>query len=132
MTIPLEEKGPSLIAISPDSYSVAVTVNTKLFFFNGLTGECDQIIDNVFNSNIFFILLRKIEYFLFINFEDSVCEIGFSNDNNYLAVAGDRHVKIFRNITGHKSAIQDLEAQLKTVKTQSGKERIEQLIQQHR
>lgn len=64
--------------------------------------------------------------------KDSVCEIAFSNDNNYLAVAGDRHVKIFRNITGHKSAILDLESQLKTVKTQSGKERIEQLIEQHR
>lgn len=130
MTIPLEEKGPSLITISPDSYSVAVTVNTKLLFFNGVTGECDQIIDNIFNSKDIF---EKIKIFLFqIIFKDSICEISFSNDNNYLAVAGDRHVKIFRNITGHKSAILDLESQLKTVKTQSGKERIEQLIEQHR
>ncbi|RNA06630.1 transducin beta 2 [Brachionus plicatilis] len=112
LTVPLDQKGPSLIAISPDSYSVAVTVNTTLLFFNGLTGQCDEVIDNVFN--------------------DSICEISFSTDNNYLAVAGDRHVKIFRNITGHKTAIQDLKSQLKTVKTQSGKERIEQLIGQHR
>lgn len=49
LTVPIEEKGPSLIAISPDSYSVAVTVNTHLMFYDGLTGNCDQVIENIFN-----------------------------------------------------------------------------------
>ncbi|CAF0719924.1 unnamed protein product [Brachionus calyciflorus] len=112
LTISVDEKGPSLIAISPDSYSVAVTVNNKLYFYNGLNGECDQVIDNIFN--------------------DSVTELMFSSDNKYLSVAGDRHVKIFKNITGHKVAVQDLESQIKNAKTQGAKERIEQQIQEHK
>ena len=59
-------------------------------------------------------------------------EILFSNDNLYLAVACDKHVKVFHNVTGHKVAIQDLDKNLKATKTQGAKERLEQLIDAHR
>lgn len=60
--------------------------------------------------------------------------MSFSPDNKYLAVACDRHIKVFYNITGHRVAIVDFEAKLKTSakKTQAAKERMEQAIQEHK
>lgn len=59
--------------------------------------------------------------------------MSFSPDNKYLAVACDRHIKVFYNITGHRVAISDFEAKLKTsAKTQAAKERMEQAIQEHK
>ena len=52
LSVNIEDKGPSLIAISPDSYSVAVVINFKLLFYNGLNGECDQIIENDYIGKI--------------------------------------------------------------------------------
>lgn len=108
----LEVKGPSLIAISPDSFSVAIVINNQLRFYDALNYNCDQIIDNVFN--------------------DSASEILFSNDNKYLALACDKQVKVFHNVTGHRVALSDLESSLKTAKTQGAKERIQQLIDEHK
>lgn len=112
LTGKLNTTGPSLIALSPDSYSVAVSVGDKIYFFDGLTAKCDEIIENACN--------------------DEINEICFSNDNKYLAVACDRQVKIFYNITGHKVAINDLSEKLKAAKTQASKERMEQNIEEHR
>ena len=44
--------GPSLIAISPDSYSIAVSVNNHLMFFDGLTGKQDELVENICNGKI--------------------------------------------------------------------------------
>jgi hypothetical protein len=63
---------------------------------------------------------------------DSATEIQFSNDNKYLAIACDKHIKVFHNITGHRVALNDLESNLKTCKTQGAKERIESLICEHK
>lgn len=63
---------------------------------------------------------------------ESAAEILFSNDNKYLAIACDKHVKVFYNVTGHRVAINDLETNLKTAKTQGAKERMQQLIDEHR
>lgn len=49
-----------------------------------------------------------------------------------MAIACDRHVKVFYNLTGHRVAIVDFESKLKTVKTQAAKERIEQTIDEHK
>jgi hypothetical protein len=46
----LKSKGQSLVALSPDAYTVAVVTDKQLCFFNGLTAECDQIIENVCNG----------------------------------------------------------------------------------
>ncbi len=47
-------KGPSLIALSPDSYSIAVAVNDQIHFFNALTGQSDEVIENVCNGKLKF------------------------------------------------------------------------------
>jgi hypothetical protein len=43
-----------LIALSPDAYSVAVAVNDQIYFFNALTGELDEVIENVCNGKFKF------------------------------------------------------------------------------
>ncbi len=48
----LETKGPSLIAISPDAFSIAVISNNQLRFYDALTFKCDEIIDNACSGNI--------------------------------------------------------------------------------
>jgi hypothetical protein len=73
----------------------------------------------------------KKTFFYYIN-EENPNEICFSVDNKYLAIACDRHVKVFYNLTGHRVAIVDFESKLKTVKTQAAKERIEQTIDEHK
>lgn len=55
----------------------------------------------------------------------------FSNDNKFLAVAGDRQIKIFHNVTGKKAAIKDLKTSLKSAKTQGAKERMQQQIDEY-
>jgi hypothetical protein len=55
----------------------------------------------------------------------------FSQDNKYLAVACDRSVKVFFNITSHKVAIRDLVEKLNGSKTEASKERILNLIDHH-
>ena len=50
LTGKLTTAGPSLIALSPDSYSVAVSVSSQLSFYSGLDGECLQTIENVANG----------------------------------------------------------------------------------
>ena len=46
----LKDEGHSLIALSPDSYTVAVVTSTKLIFFNALTAKCDEVIENICNG----------------------------------------------------------------------------------
>jgi hypothetical protein len=62
--------------------------------------------------------------------QDSINEIQFSNDNKYLAVAGDRHIKIFHNITGFKVNIEDCLEKIKTTKSESTKERLKETIEE--
>ena len=49
-----------------------------------------------------------------------------------MALACDKHVKVFHNITGRRVAINDLETNLKTAKTQGAKERLQTLIDENR
>ena len=107
----LNKKGASHVAISQDSYTLAVTVGDQLHMINALNGQTDQVIDNVCT--------------------ESISEICFSIDNRYLAIACDRHVKVFFNITGHRVAIYDLKDKLRTAKTEAAKERIHQSIEEH-
>ena len=50
LTGSLEDKGPSILALSPDSFTIAVASLNQLSFYDGLTGECDQSIENFCNG----------------------------------------------------------------------------------
>ena len=52
------EKDESLIAISPDSYTVAVVISNKLYFYDALNGQCDQTIENISNGKNEYIFLQ--------------------------------------------------------------------------
>ncbi len=64
-------------------------------------------------------------------FKESVSEILFSSDNKYLAVACDKQIKIFHNVTGHRVAMDILKKELLSAKTEGAKQRIEKLIDEH-
>ncbi len=48
----LSNYGHSLIALSPDAYTVAVLTDKKLSFFCAITAKCDEIIDNICNGRL--------------------------------------------------------------------------------
>jgi hypothetical protein len=56
----------------------------------------------------------------------------FTNDSKYLAVAGDRHIKIFHNVTGFRVAIEDCLDKIKTAKSESTKERLKQMVDEYK
>ena len=62
LTGELREKGPSMIALSPDAYTIAVVTNKNLSFFNGLTAECDQVIENICSGKFSLIMLVVSDY----------------------------------------------------------------------
>ncbi len=129
LTGSLDTIGNSLIALSQDSSSVAVAVENKLYFFKTTDAKCDNFIENVCVGEYIFEYLFK--YLLkIIILQDSINEIQFSNDNKYLAVAGDRHIKIFHNITGFKVNIEDCLEKIKTTKSESTKERLKETIEE--
>jgi transducin beta-like protein 2 len=104
----LESFGLCQIALSSDAYSLAVSIDNNLYFYNPLTAKLDMSIEGIF--------------------QDVVNEIRYSNDNKYLAVCGDRNVKIFHNVTGFRSTIEDCNMKLAQAKTESAKDRLKQII----
>lgn len=54
----LDTIGHSLIALSPDSYSIAVSIENKLCFYNTLNAKCDISIENVCVGNKIFIIAK--------------------------------------------------------------------------
>ena len=63
---------------------------------------------------------------------DSAVDIQYSSDSKYLAIAGDRNVKVFHNITGFKAAIEESTMKLKEAKTESAKQRIQTVIDEYK
>lgn len=134
LSVELPMKGASLIALSPDSLTVAVTVLNNLYFYDAITGKLDETVENFCRGLNRFISILLPYFIISVNHSnvDDPYEISFSVDNKYLAVACDRQVKVFYNITGHRVAVSDYETKLKTAKTQAAKERFEQAIQEHK
>lgn len=77
---------------------------------------CDIRLENSINS-----------YFLIILIESITC-LAFDAMGEYLLVAGDKQIKIFRNITGYRTAIESAKRTLKQRQTQATKERLEKMI----
>lgn len=50
----------------------------------------------------------------------------------YVLVAGDRHIKVFRNVAGYRVAIESARRKLTQKQTSATKERLEKLIQNNR
>lgn len=52
----------------------------------------------------------------------------FDAMGEYLLVSGDKHIKIFRNVTGYRTAIESAKRKLELRQTQATKERLEKII----
>lgn len=50
----------------------------------------------------------------------------------YLLAAGDKHIKIFRNVAGYRTAIESAKRKLEQRQTQATKERLEKMIRDNK
>lgn len=50
----------------------------------------------------------------------------------YILVAGDKHIKIFRNVTGCRTTIESAKRKLEQRQTQATKERLEKMIRDNK
>ncbi len=55
----LSNEGHSLVALSPDAYTVAVVTDKKLSFFSALTAKCDEVVDNICNGKLNLVLVLQ-------------------------------------------------------------------------
>lgn len=100
---------PPHIAISPNGEVVIVTSYNSLLFYDTATGELDNEIEEIF--------------------EGEITECMFDATGRFVFVSGDRHVRVFHNITGYKTEITAAEKKLKSYQTAATKERLQLLIQ---
>ncbi|GJQ80910.1 putative cellular response to glucose starvation [Trypoxylus dichotomus] len=99
---------PSLIALSPNAEVVAVATTNSLAFYSALTGDLDYKIENIYNGKITSIL--------------------FDSLGKYIFTAGDKHIRVFHNVTGYRCAITTANNKLKQNQTSATKERLQKLI----
>lgn len=48
----IDFNGPYLVALSPDAFTLAVTTNCHLSFYDGITGESDQLVNDICNGSL--------------------------------------------------------------------------------
>uniref|UniRef100_A0A0A9XUP9 Transducin beta-like protein 2 n=2 Tax=Lygus hesperus TaxID=30085 RepID=A0A0A9XUP9_LYGHE len=73
------------VALSPDGNVIALARSSSLTLVNALSGEVDKEIPNIYSG--------------------PVTKVLFDAAGDYVLTAGDRHVRVFHNVTGHKTNI---------------------------
>ncbi|XP_076243383.1 transducin beta-like protein 2 isoform X2 [Calliopsis andreniformis] len=100
------------IALSPNAEVLAIAHGSSLSFYSTITGLLDTTIEDIFLGPI-------------------TC-LAFDAAGEYVLVAGDKHIKVFRNITGYRVAIESAKRKLTQKQTSATKERLEKLIVDNR
>ncbi|KAK0170952.1 hypothetical protein PV328_008728 [Microctonus aethiopoides] len=101
-----ENVAAAKLALSPNGEVLAIAHGTVLSFYSTLDGQLDTAIeDNGF-----------------------VTCMTFDASGEFLLVAVDRQIRIFRNITGYRTAIQSARRKLEQRQTSATKERLEKII----
>lgn len=100
------------IALSPNTEVLAIAHGSSLSFYSTITGLLDNTIEDIFQGPI-------------------TC-LAFDAVGEYTLVAGDRHIKVFRNVTGYRVAIESAKRKLAQRQTSATKERLEKLIEDNR
>lgn len=98
----------SLIALSPTGEVVAIATGSTVEVFSGLDGNRDAVIENIYDTPITALLFDPL--------------------GKYFLTAGDRHVRIFHNVTGYKVTAEAARLRLKEGQTSTTRERLEQTI----
>lgn len=98
------------IALSPNAEIVAISVNASLSFYSTRDTALDRTIEDVYQSG-------PIE------------KIAFDSSGQYIITSGSRHIRVFHNVTGYKTAMTTTKEKLKIPnQTAATKERLEKLF----
>ncbi|CAG0886288.1 unnamed protein product [Darwinula stevensoni] len=98
----------TLLALSPDGRTVAITSGNDLLLFSAISGNLEKRISNIHTGGIMAVM--------------------FDPSNKLVLTAGDRQVRMFHNVVGYKATIEELEGKRKTATTVAMRERIIQQI----
>ncbi|XP_063225822.1 transducin beta-like protein 2 isoform X4 [Bacillus rossius redtenbacheri] len=106
-----EHRGtPAHLALSPNGEVVVVAHGNSLSFFSVLTGERDSCIDDIYTSG-------------------AITCVQFDPLGKYVLAAGEKHVRVFHNVTGYRTAVVSLQERLRQPGVSSAqKERMQQQI----
>ncbi|KAF5270605.1 hypothetical protein FQA39_LY01343 [Lamprigera yunnana] len=96
------------IALSPNAEVVAIATSSSISFFSTTTGELHNTIENIFNGNI--------------------TSIMFDSTGKLVLVSGDKHIRVFHNVTGYHCEIETAKEKLKQRQSSATKDRLQQLI----
>ncbi|XP_022109650.1 transducin beta-like protein 2 [Acanthaster planci] len=108
-----DHTGPSILALSPDAYTVAIATGAKIWVFDSATGKEEEMFEDVHAQPI--------------------TKLGFDPSNKYLVSCGDRHIRVFHNVVGYRSNIASMEEKIKSSTiNKSQKERLQNQITQMR
>ncbi|XP_072758878.1 transducin beta-like protein 2 isoform X3 [Anoplolepis gracilipes] len=107
-----ENTTPASLALSPNAEVLVIAHGSSISFYSTITGVLDTTIQDIF-------------------IEPITC-LAFDAMGEYLLVAGDKHIKIFRNVTGYRTAIESAKRKLKQRQTQATKERLEKMIRDNK
>jgi len=101
----------SLISLSPDGRVVAIAHDKSVRFYSVITGEEEgELLD--------------------VHIEP-ITSIAFDSSSKYVLTAGDKHVRVFHNVPGHRSTVKDLQVALKKQSSNTAaRERIENQIRE--
>jgi len=103
-----QTSGSAKIALSPNAEVVAIATSNSIAFYSTLTGQLDATIENVFTGD--------------------TTSIMFDAMGKYLLVSGDKHIRVFHNVTGYRCEVSTAKEKLKQHQTSATKERLEKLI----
>lgn len=101
-------KTPARLALSPNAEVLVIAHGSSLSFYSTFTGQLDNTIDDIFLG--------------------PVAALAFNAVGDYVLVAGDKQIKIFRNVTGYRAAIESANRKLAQRQTSATKERLEKLV----
>ncbi|XP_071581319.1 transducin beta-like protein 2 [Temnothorax nylanderi] len=103
---------PASLALSPNAEVLVIAHGSSLSFYSAITGALDTTTEDIFLGPI-------------------TC-LAFDAMGEYLLAAGDKHIKILRNVTGYRTAIESAKRKLEQRQTQATKERLEKMIRDNK
>lgn len=97
------------IALSPDAQVVVVSVGDTLHFYSAVTGTLDRTVSDIYSGCAITALL-------------------FDSTGKHILTAGQKHIRVFHNVTGYKCAIATAKDKLKQHQTSATKDRLESIV----
>ncbi|XP_025831843.1 transducin beta-like protein 2 [Agrilus planipennis] len=103
-----QASNPSRIALSPDAEVIAITTFDSLTLYSTSSGQMDYTIENIYTGPITSLL--------------------FDSAGKYVLTTGDRHIRVFHNVTGYRCQVASAKEKLKQNQTSATRERLEKII----